>query len=54
MKKPPPFYGEHCTVNLEHNQIENQIAYIMTKGVQVEVFMKLRSMMNVDSLDTMN
>jgi hypothetical protein len=35
-------------------RIENQIANIMTKGVQVEVFRRLRAMMNVESLDTMN
>src|ERR1043165_6011227 len=41
-------------MNLEHCRTENQIADIMTKGVQVEVFRRLRAMMNVDSLDTMN
>ena len=41
-------------MNLEHCRTENQIADIMTKGVQVEVFRKLRAMMNIDSLDTMN
>ena len=41
-------------MNLEHCRSENQIADIMTKGVQVEVFRKLRAMMNIDSLDTMN
>ena len=41
-------------INLEHCRTENQIADIMTKGVQVEVFRKLRAMMNIDSLDTMN
>ena len=40
-------------MNLEHCRTEIHIADIMTKGVQVEVFKKLRSMMNVDSLDTM-
>ena len=40
-------------MDLEQYRTENQIADIMTKGVQVEVFKKLRSMMNVDSLDTM-
>ena len=41
-------------MNVEHCRTENQIADIMTKGVQVEVFRRLRAMMNVDSLDTMN
>ena len=41
-------------MNLEYYRTENQIANIMTKGVQVEVFRRLRAMMNVDSLDTMN
>ena len=41
-------------MNLEHCRTENQIADIMTKRVQVEVFRKLRAMMNIDSLDTMN
>ena len=41
-------------MNVEHCKIENQTADIMTKGVQVEVFRRLRAMMNVDSLDTMN
>ena len=41
-------------MNLEHYRTENQIADIMTKGVQVEVFRRLRAMMNIDSLDTMN
>ena len=39
-------------MNLEH--CKNQIANIMTKGVQVEVFRRLRAMMSVDSLDTMD
>ena len=41
-------------MNLEHCKTENEIADIMTKGVQVEVFRRLRVMMNIDSLDTMN
>ena len=41
-------------MNLEHCRTEKHIADIMTKGVQVEVFRRLRDMMNVDSLDTMN
>ena len=41
-------------MNLEHCRTENQIADIMTKGVQAEVFRRLRAMMNIDSLDTMN
>ena len=41
-------------MNLEHYRTENQIADIIMKGVQVEVFRRLRAMMNVDSLDTMN
>ena len=41
-------------MNLEHCRAENQIADIIMKGVQVEVFRRLRAMMNVDSLDTMN
>ena len=41
-------------MNLKHYRTENQIADIMTKRVQVEVFRKLRAMMNIDSLDTMN
>ena len=39
-------------MNLEHCRTENQIADIMTKGVQVEVFQRLRTMMNIDCLDT--
>ena len=45
---------EDGKMNLEHCRTENQIANIMTKGVQVEVFRTLRAMMNIDSLDTMN
>ena len=41
-------------MNVEHCRTENQIADIMMKGVQVEVFRRLRTMMNIDSLDTMN
>ena len=41
-------------MNLEHCRTENQIADIMTKGVQIEAFGRLRAMMNVDNLDTMN
>lgn len=41
-------------MNVEHCRIENQIVDIMTKGVQIEVFRRLRVMMNVDSLDIMN
>ncbi|KAI5430635.1 hypothetical protein KIW84_035010 [Lathyrus oleraceus] len=41
-------------MNVEQCRTENQIADIMTKGVQVEVFIRLRAMMNVDSLDIMN
>ncbi|CAI8603983.1 unnamed protein product [Vicia faba] len=41
-------------MNLEHCRTENQITDIMTKGVQVEVFRRLKTMMNIDSLDTMN
>lgn len=41
-------------LNLEHCRTDNQIGDIMTKGVHVEVFKKLRSMMNVVSLGTMN
>ncbi|XP_050889873.1 secreted RxLR effector protein 161-like [Lathyrus oleraceus] len=41
-------------LNLEHCRTENWIANIMMNGVQVKVFKKLRSMMNVDCLDTMN
>jgi hypothetical protein len=41
-------------MNVEHCRTENQIADIMTNGVHVEVFRRLRAMMNVDSLDTMN
>ena len=40
-------------INLEHCRTENQIADITTKGVQVEVFRRLRTMMNIDSLDTL-
>lgn len=45
---------ENGKLDLEHFRIENQIVNIMMKGVQVEVFKKLRSMINVDSLDTIN
>ena len=38
-------------MNLEHCRTENQIADIMTKGVQVKIFKMLRVMMNIDSLD---
>ena len=41
-------------MNLKHCRTENQIADIMTKGVQVELFRRLRVMMNINSLDTMN
>ena len=41
-------------MNLEHCRTENQIADIITKGVPVEVFRRLRAMMNINSLDTMN
>ena len=41
-------------LNLEHCRNENHIADIMTKGVQIEVFKKLRFMMNVDSLGIIN
>ena len=41
-------------MNVEHCRTENQITDIMTKGVQVEVFRRLRAMMNVDILDTMD
>jgi hypothetical protein len=41
-------------MNVKHCRTENQIADIMTKGVQVEMFRRLRVMMNVDSLDTTN
>ena len=41
-------------MNLEHCRTENQIADIMMKGVQVEVFRRLKTMMNIDCLDTMN
>lgn len=41
-------------LNLEHYITENQIANIMTKIVQVELFKRLRTMMNVYSLDTIN
>ena len=44
---------EDGKMNLEHCRIENQIAEIMKKGVKVEVFRRLRAMMNIDSLDTM-
>lgn len=40
-------------LNLEHCRTKNHIADIMTKGVQVEVSKRLRTMMNVDNLDTM-
>ena len=41
-------------INVEHCKAENQTVDIMTKGVHVEMFRRLRDMMNVDSLDTMN
>lgn len=41
-------------LNLEYCRTENHIVDIMTKGVQVKVFKKLRPMMNIASLDTMN
>ena len=41
-------------MNVEHCRTENQITDIMTKGMQVEVFRRIRAMMNVDNLDTMN
>ena len=41
-------------MNMEHYRTENQIADIMTKGVHVKVFRRLRAMINVDSFDTMN
>jgi hypothetical protein len=41
-------------MNVEHYRTENQIVDIMTKGVQVEVFRRLRDMMNVDNLDITN
>ena len=44
-------YGK---MNLAHCRTENQIIDIMTKGMQVELFRRLRAMMNIDSLDTMN
>lgn len=40
-------------LNLRLCRAGNQIVEIMTKGVQVKVFKKLRCMMNVDSLDTL-
>lgn len=45
---------EEAKLNLKYCRTENQIADIMMKGVQVKVFKKLKSMMNVDSLDTTN
>lgn len=44
-------YGK---IHLKHCKSENQIADIMIKVVQVELFKRLKSMMNVESLDTMN
>ena len=41
-------------MDLEHCRTKNQISDIMTKEVQVKVFKKLRSMINLDSLGTMN
>ena len=41
-------------MNVKHYRAENQIADIMTNGVQVEVFSRLRVMMNMDRFDTMN
>ena len=41
-------------MNLKHYRIENQIADIMTKGVQIKVFIRLRTMMNINRLDTVN
>lgn len=41
-------------LNLKHCRTENQIADIMMKDVLVEVLKRMKSMMNVDSLNTMN
>ena len=41
-------------MNLEHCRTENQITDIVMKDVRVKVFIILRVMMNVDSLETMN
>ena len=41
-------------MNVEYCRTENQIADIMTKGAQVEGFRRLRAVMNVDRLDTIN
>lgn len=41
-------------MNFEHCRTKNQIANIIMKGVHVKVFNKLRSMLNIDSLETMN
>ena len=41
-------------MNLEHCRTESQIADIMTKGVQVEVFRRLRAMINMNILDIIN
>lgn len=41
-------------LNLEHYRAENHISHITTKVVQVELFMRLITVMNVDSLDTKN
>lgn len=38
-------------LNLKHCRVDNQIAEIMTKGVQIEVFKRLRAMMNVDNFN---
>lgn len=45
---------ENGRVSLEHCRSENQIVDIMTKVVQVKLFKRLITMMNVDNLDTMN
>ena len=45
---------ENGRVSLEHCRSENQIKDIKTKVVQVKLFKRLRRMMNVDNLDTMN
>jgi hypothetical protein len=41
-------------LKLEHCRSEIQIADILTKSVQVEVFKRLRDMMGVIALDEMN
>jgi hypothetical protein len=41
-------------LKLEHCRSELQIADILTKSVQVEVFKRLRDMMGVIALDEMN